>query len=211
MSISFIHRVKYSSGQKFRRGKSFVGQKFRRGKFSPGKIFVGENFRHLTKISSLFPDEVFPDKVISLPDAIASWNLFMDKVVPSLDLLKNDIITLIRPESKSFFNVHDPTGFRYLFQLRFGLNPLKGHKYCHKFTDTPSGTCQCNKGIEYTSHFQLSCPFYTVQIVTLITSVIEILLKVNLIRLEGHSNLYLYGDPSINYSDNNKIILATRK
>ena len=37
--------------------------------YSPGKIFVGEKyslgqkFRHLTKISSLFPDEVFPDKV----------------------------------------------------------------------------------------------------------------------------------------------------
>ena len=60
-----------------------------------------------------------------LPDAIASWNLFMDifnyKVVPSLALLKNDIISLIRPGSKSFFNVHDPTGLRYLFQLRLGL------------------------------------------------------------------------------------------
>ena len=32
------------------------------------------------------------------------------------------------------------------------------------------------------------------------TSVKEILLKVNLIHLEDHSNLYLYGDPSINYS-----------
>ena len=54
------------------------------------------------------------------PDAIASWKLFMDifnyKVVPSLDLLKNDIISLIRPESKSFFIAHDPTGLRYLFQ-----------------------------------------------------------------------------------------------
>ena len=33
--------------------------KFRRGKFSSGKIFVGDNFRHLKKISSLFPDEIF--------------------------------------------------------------------------------------------------------------------------------------------------------
>ena len=91
-------------------------------------------------------------------------DLFMDifnyKVVPSLDLLKNDIISLIRPESKSFFNIHDPTGLRYLFQLR--RSPLKGHKHCHNFTDTPSGTCQCNKGIEDTSHFLLSCPSYTV-------------------------------------------------
>ena len=43
------------------------------------------------------------------------------------------------------------------------------------------------------------------------TSVKEILLKVNLIHLENRSNLYLYGDPSINYSDNRNIILATIK
>ena len=53
------------------------------------------------------------------PDAIASWNLFMEifnyKVVPSLTLLKNDIISLIRPESKSFFKIHDPTGFDIFF------------------------------------------------------------------------------------------------
>ena len=42
------------------------------------------------------------------PDAIASWNLFMVisnykvKVIPSLSLLKHDIISLIRPESKKF-------------------------------------------------------------------------------------------------------------
>ena len=39
-----------------------------------------------------------------VPDAIASWNLLMDifnyKVVPSLGIRKNDIISLIRPESK---------------------------------------------------------------------------------------------------------------
>ena len=91
------------------------------------------------------------------PDAIASWNLFMGifkyKVVPSLRLLKNDIISLIRPESKSFFKIHDPTGLRYIFQLRVRLSPLKGHKYCHKFIDTPSGTCQCNQGIEDSRHF----------------------------------------------------------
>ena len=88
------------------------------------------------------------------PDAIASWNLFMEifnyKFVPSLRLLKNDI-SLIRPESKSFFKIHDPTGLRYIFQLRVRLSPLKGHKYCHKFIDSPSGTWQCNQGIR-------SCP-----------------------------------------------------
>ena len=145
------------------------------------------------------------------PDAVASWNLFMEifnhNVVPSLDLLKQDIISLIRPESKSFFNVHDPTGLRYLFQLRLRLS----HKYCHNFIDTPSGTCQCNQCIEDTSHFLLFCPSYTVQRVTLLTYVNEILLKVNLSHLEDHSKLYLYGNPSINGLDNKKIILAIIK
>ena len=136
--------------------------------------------------------------------------LWVYSIIKSLDLLKNDIISLIRPESKSFFNIHDPTGLRYLFQLRLRLSPLKGHKHCHNFIDTPSGTCQCNKCIEdiQVIFYFLALP---VQRVTLVTRVKEILLKVNLIHLEDHSNLYLYGDPSINYSDNKDIILATIK
>ena len=52
------------------------------------------------------------------PDAIASWNIFMEifkyNEVPSIGILKNDILSLIRPESKSFFKIHDPVGLRYL-------------------------------------------------------------------------------------------------
>ena len=146
------------------------------------------------------------------PDAIASWNLFMEifnyKVIPSLSLLKHDIISLIRPESKYFFKIHDPTGLRYLFQLRLRLSPLK---YCLNFLDTPSGNCHCNQGIEDISHFLLSCPSYTTQRASLVISVKEILLKVNLIHLEEQSELYLYGDPSINNTDNKIFLLSTIK
>ena len=132
--------------------------------------------------------------------------IFNYKVVPSLGLLKKDIISLIRPVPKSFFKIYDPTGLQYLFQLRVSLSPLKGHKYCHNFIDTPSGICHCNLGIEDTSHYLLSCPSYTVQRVTLVNSIKSILLKGNLIHLEDHSKpLYLYGDPSISNAD--KIIL----
>ena len=55
------------------------------------------------------------------PDAIASWNIFMEifkyKEVPSIGILKNDILSLIRPESKRFFKIFDPVGLRYLFQV----------------------------------------------------------------------------------------------
>ena len=39
--------------------------------------------------------------------------------VPAIGVLKNDIIALIRPESKTLFKIHDHVGLRYLFQLRY--------------------------------------------------------------------------------------------
>ena len=95
--------------------------------------------------------------------------------------------------------------------MRLSLSPLKGHKWCHNFVDTPCGNCHCNQGIEDTSHFLFSCPFYATQRATLVSSVNDILHKVSLNHLENQSKLYLYGDPSINSSDNNKIILFTIK
>ena len=149
------------------------------------------------------------------PHAIASWNLFMEifkyKEVPSTGLLKRDIISLIRPESKSLFKIHDPVGLRYLFQLRVSLSPLKAHKWRHNFSDTISGICDCKQDIESTSHFLFSCPFYATQRATLITSINVILQTASLNLLENQSKLCLYGDPSLNYSDNKNVILSTLK
>ena len=54
------------------------------------------------------------------PDAIVSWNCFMEifkyKEIPTLGVLKNDILSFIRPVAKSIFKIHDPVGLRYLFQ-----------------------------------------------------------------------------------------------
>ena len=47
-----------------RRQKLFVGKKD-----SSAKNFVGKNFGHLTKISSLFADGVFTDKVCGIRNA----------------------------------------------------------------------------------------------------------------------------------------------
>ena len=71
--------------------------------------------------------------------------------------------------------------------------------------------CHCNQGIADTSHFLFSCPSYANLRATLMTSVNEIVHKVSLNHLENQSQLYLYGDPSINNSDNKNIILSTIK
>ena len=53
------------------------------------------------------------------PDTVASWNLFMEifnyKVVPSIGVLKNDITSLIRPETKSVFKIHVPVLYNFSF------------------------------------------------------------------------------------------------
>ena len=147
------------------------------------------------------------------PDAIRSWNnvitYFPD--VPSIYTLKGHINSLICPKAKSTFSVHDPLGLRHLFQLRVDLSPLRSHKKCHNFIDTPSDICLCGHDIEDTNHFLFSCPFYTIPRATLVRSVIEILQKYNLNHLGNQAQLYLYGHSNISDADNRNIILATIK
>ena len=145
------------------------------------------------------------------PDAIASWNIFIKNFdnMPSFDILKDHIISLLRPKTKSIFGIHDPLGIRFLLQLRVSLSPLRSHKRRHNFIDTPSDTCHCNQGIEDTSHFLFSCFSYVIPRATLMSSVIEILRKNNLNQLGNQLQLYLYGHDSISLTDNRTILLST--
>ena len=61
------------------------------------------------------------------PDAITSWNNvsthFND--IPSISVLKNYILSLVCPNKKSIFGIHDPFELRYLFQLRMVFSSLR--------------------------------------------------------------------------------------
>ena len=89
------------------------------------------------------------------PHAISSWNLVIShfEIFPSSVSLKDYVLSLFRPMTKSIFDVHDPVGLRYLFQLRVRLSPLRSHKSHHDFIDTPSDICQCNQSVEVISYF----------------------------------------------------------
>ena len=147
------------------------------------------------------------------PDAVASWNIFIKHFddVPSFDILKKHINTFFRPKNNNIFGIHDPSGLRYLFQLRLSLSPLRSHKFRHNFADTPSEICRCNQGIDDTNHFFFSCPDYATPRATLAASVVNILQKNNLNYLGNQSKLYLYGHPSMISTDNREIILSTIK
>ena len=147
------------------------------------------------------------------PDGITSWNnvIIHFKNIPSINILKDHILSLTRPEKKRIFGIYDPLGLRYLFQLRVGLSSLRYHKKRHNFLDTPSDECPCNHGIEDSKHFLFSCPLYATQRVTLLTSVNAILQKYNLNHLGNNEHLYLYGHETITFAENRIIILSTLK
>ena len=128
-------------------------------------------------------------------DGVNSWNNVIShfKTMPSMDIFKRHILSLVRPEKKSIFGIHDPSGLRILFQLRVGLSILRYHKKRHNFIDTPSDKCCCNHGPEDINHFFFSCPLYTTCRTTLVTNVMIILQKYNLTRFKNLSSVYLYG------------------
>ena len=125
------------------------------------------------------------------------------------------MISCHRPEGRPVYDIHDPTGIHYLFQLRLGLSHLGSHKKRCGFDDTPSDICLCKLGIEDTRHFLLSFPFYTSKREIMVVSVSEILLKNNLnypTNLPANElNMYLYALTEISPSDNRSILLATIK
>ena len=134
--------------------------------------------------------------VTFLTDAIASWNTFIGHFtnIPSYNILKTHLLSFFRPPKRSIFNIHDPTGIRFLFQLRLGLSPLRSHKRRHGFVDTPSEVCLCNTDVEDTKHFLFKFPFHAMKRASLATEVVPILIKNNLNRMSEDEKLYLYGN-----------------
>ena len=149
------------------------------------------------------------------PDAISSWNTFIShfEYFPTFSRIKKYMIGCHRPVGKPVYDVHNPADLRYLFQLRLGLSPLRGHKIKYGFADTPSAICLCMLGTEDTRHFLFSCPFYTTKRAVMTSTVNDILQKNNLNYPTNFPinelNLYLYGLPSISAADNSSILMAT--
>ena len=145
------------------------------------------------------------------PNAISTWNRIITnfETMPTFGVFKSHLISLVRPNLKSTFDLHDPVNLRYLFQLRLGLSQLRYHKKRHNFADTPSDICLCNEGIENISHFFLYCPFYITHRESLTSSVNDILTRNNLTIPQDPTELYLYGHPSLSISENKSILLAT--
>ena len=150
------------------------------------------------------------------PDAVTCWNN-LDPIIrnsESLSIFKSEIIRIIRPKKKEIFNIHDPVGIKYIYQLRVGLSILKAHKRAHKFSDTLDDTCDCHTGSETTAHFLLKCPQFATHRDTLFSSVhpiISNICTIGFLETSDMVNILLYGNQRLSLVDNKTIILATIK
>ena len=123
--------------------------------------------------------------------------------------IKTHILKLIRPQPKSFYNIHDPIGLHYIFQLRTGLSPLRCHKFRHNFQDTPDENCICNHGFEDISHFLFTCLNFTIHRASRAVDITNILGKYNLLNLANNAEFYLYGHRDLSSEDNKKVLSRT--
>ena len=146
------------------------------------------------------------------PHAITSWNIIIPQFqdMPSFNVFKNYILHLIRPPIRSIFGIYDVIGTRRLYQLRLGLSPLNDHKWKHNFKDLVSSNCLCNEDDKNTRHFLLFCSFFASQRLALM-EVGEIVGNYDLAHKLNQESLFLYGDSTINATDNRKILMSTIK
>ena len=144
------------------------------------------------------------------PDSVRSWNKIGSVLRNSINLksFKTNILALVRPKSKSIFDIHN----KRLYQLRVGLSPLHDHKWTHKFSDTLSNKCvTCNRP-ENLEHYFLHCTRFVEARCTLLSFIMTL----NIVNFGQSSSkdkikLLLYGDTSLGNVVNKFVLEATIK
>ena len=149
------------------------------------------------------------------PDSVICWNKLNPDIrkIDTLKKFKESILKEIKPLPKSIFNLHDPNGVKYIYQLRVGLSPLREHKYRHNFLDTPCDLCSCGTGVESTEHFLLKCPSFMEPRKDLL-QITNLLVEPKIQSLHTLDNtclteILLYGHKSLNPSQNKSLLSAT--
>ena len=80
------------------------------------------------------------------PDGVKCWNNIGPdfRNMEPLSKFKSEVLKIIRPVKNSTFNIHNPLGMKYIYQLRVGVSALSAHKKAHNFRDTSDDTCLCS-------------------------------------------------------------------
>ena len=101
-----------------------------------------------------------------LPFSINEWNK-LDPDIRNLDchkMFRKKLLNFIRSSEKSFFNIYDSQGSKFLTKLRLGFSHLREHKFRHSFANTVNPLCSCALENESIDHFFLRCQNYVLSI-----------------------------------------------
>ena len=147
------------------------------------------------------------------PDSIRCWNKIGRELrnSPNLKSFKLGILALVRPPPKRIFDIHDPIGLKWLFQLRLGLSPLYAHKKYHNFSDTLCDKCDVCKRTENLEHFFLNCIRFAETRRTHLNSVLTLNVNFNKLNPQNKIQLLLYGDTSFSDATNKLLLISTLK
>ena len=122
---------------------------------------------------------------------------------------KKSLLSFIRPNSFSIFNIDDPKGLKYLTRLRLNLSHLRQHKFRHNFQDTLNPLYSCSLETESVNHFLLRCHFFTHARKTLLDNLVETIGDVANISESKLVNILLYGNETFNAEINATILKNT--
>ena len=115
---------------------------------------------------------------------------------------------IVTPEP--IYGIHNPVGIKYLTRLRVGLSHLRAHKYQHNFVDTTTQCCSCANNVSETiEHYLLYCPNYSLIRSELFEKLRLIISLLILTPTSYTCDLLLYGDSSLSFLTNKKILQST--
>ena len=143
------------------------------------------------------------------PYCIKEWRILDVKIkqLNSLGSFKKAILSFIRPNQNSIFDISDSEGIKLLTRLRLGLSHLNKHRFSHGILDTINPLCSCN--IEPISFFPFRCPNFAQIRIHLMNEIINIKPSLNLLNDDSLSQILLYGDRVSDKETNTRIISLT--
>ena len=144
---------------------------------------------------------------------VIEWSKLYQNIRHSenLFIFKKKLLKFIRPSRNSVFRCHNPKGIKLLTRLRVGLSHLREHKFKHGFLDSLNPICSCGQNIETSTHFLLHCSNYSNERLTFLNIIRNIdsnILNKNDLKV---TETLLYGDSSLDDTNNTLIMNATMK
>ena len=145
------------------------------------------------------------------PNVIAEWNqLNKDtKISKSYTEFKRNLITTVRPNKNSTYDVYDIDGIKRLTNFRVEFSPLNGHRFRHSFyCINPLFTC--GRAIEDNEHYLLHCHMFNPMRRDLFGQLDDIPgLYIKNLDLNALCKLLLFGNSKLNVVTNRIILEAT--